>query len=64
LLIAPPARGRDLGFLGLSIDEAANMQGQADRGISSSDARAAVLTLAAREDLEIAGQTRSVLKQR
>jgi acetate kinase len=53
-----------LGFLGLSIDEAANLQGQADRGISSSDARAAVLTLAAREDLEIAGQTRSALEQR
>lgn len=50
-----------LGFLGLAIDEERNRAPGGDADLSAAGAPAATLVLAAREDLEIAGQVRSVL---
>ncbi len=50
-----------LAFLGLHIDPEANRDGEGDRLISPAGAGADVLTLAAREDLEVARQVRTVL---
>jgi acetate kinase len=50
-----------LGFLGLTLDEMANERGNGDRAIGSAGAVASVLVVQSREDLEIAGQVRSVL---
>lgn len=50
-----------LGFLGVELDEGANSSAQPDAVISPPQARVAVLAIAAREDLEIARQTRAVL---
>lgn len=54
-----------LGFLGVEVDEAANSGAAADdREIGAAGAAARTLVIAAREDLEIAAQVRSVLKDR
>ncbi len=50
-----------LGFLGLGIDGEANRAGDSDRELSASGASVSVVVLAAREDLEIARQTRAAL---
>lgn len=50
-----------LGFLGISLDEQANAGGDPDRTISPADSPVSVLVVTAREDLEIANETRSVL---
>ncbi|MBF6557847.1 MAG: acetate/propionate family kinase [Acidimicrobiales bacterium] len=47
-----------LGFLGVELDEAANERGEADRTIHAADSGIPVLVVAAREDLEIAAETR------
>jgi acetate kinase len=50
-----------LGFLGIALDDGANADGETDREIGASGAAARTLVIAAREDLEIARQVRSVL---
>lgn len=50
-----------LGFLQLATDEGANADGSGDRDISNPSASARTLVVHAREDLEIARQTRAVL---
>jgi acetate kinase len=52
-----------LAFLGVSVDEARNLDGDGDRDreIGADGAPARTLVLRAREDLEIAAQTRAVL---
>nr|WP_211207401.1 acetate/propionate family kinase [Stackebrandtia nassauensis] len=52
-----------LGFVGVVVDEDRNAAAEADRVISASGSRVAALVVAAREDLEIARQTRSVLER-
>lgn len=49
-----------LGFLGLATDETANRAARRDADISASGAPARALVITAREDLEIARQTRTV----
>jgi acetate kinase len=51
-----------LGFLGVAVDEAANARGEGDRDISVATADARTLVVRAREDVEIARQTRQVLQ--
>jgi acetate kinase len=51
----------DLSFLGLGVDADANARAETDADISSADARAQMLVIHAREDLEMARQTESVL---
>jgi acetate kinase len=61
---APAIRQRAvdrLGFLGLALDPAANESGGGDREIGASGATSRALVIAAREDLEIAHQVRSLL---
>jgi acetate kinase len=55
------AAGARLAFLGAAIDDERNRQGEEDRLISPADAAVQVLVLAAREDLEIVREVRSVL---
>jgi acetate kinase len=50
-----------LGFLGVRIDDAANRAAQADTDISAAGAPVRTLVVAAREDIEIARQTRAAL---
>lgn len=50
-----------LEFLGLAIDGDANTHGSGDRIVSTTGARASVVVVAAREDLEIARHVREVL---
>ncbi len=51
-----------LGFLGIALDEAANDAAEpADRELTAAGAGVRTVVLAAREDLEIARQTRAVL---
>ena len=50
-----------LGFLGVAVDPAANEDRTGDRDISAGGAPARTLVIAAREDLEIARQTRGAL---
>ena len=50
-----------LGFLGVAIERERNATATADADISAVGASAATLVIAAREDLEIARQVRSVL---
>jgi acetate kinase len=61
----PPVRQaacERLAFLGVSLDSAANLEaGDADADLSASDARVRVLLVHAREDLEIARETRRLL---
>jgi len=52
---------RGLGFLGLVIDDDANERSSADRVVSPPGASGAVVVVAAREDLEIAGLVRTLL---
>jgi acetate kinase len=54
------AAGR-LGFLGVRLDAQANAEGEPDRTISAPSSLATAFVIAAREDLEIARETRSVL---
>jgi acetate kinase len=57
-------RGRaaeGLGFLGVAVDEALNSAADGDADISASDAPVRSVVVSAREDLEIAGLTRSAL---
>ncbi len=65
---SPEVRGRavaGLEFLGLSADDRLNAMGGAeDREITGAGARARVLVIAAREDLEIARQARGVMERR
>ena len=53
-----------LGFLGVAVDPARNEDGGEDRLISSDGSTVRVLVVAAREDLEIAREVRSVLRAR
>jgi acetate kinase len=50
-----------LGFLGIAVDPARNEDGDADREISPPGSSVRVLVIAAREDLQIAREVRSVL---
>jgi acetate kinase len=50
-----------LGFLGVSLDPHANRDAAGDADLSAAGARVRTLAIAAREDLEIARQTRAVL---
>ena len=52
-----------LDFLGVAVDDDLNASGAPDREITGSDARAQVLVIAAREDLEIARQARAVMQR-
>jgi acetate kinase len=65
---SPEIRGRavaGLEFLGVSVDDRLNATGGAeDREITGARARARVLVIAAREDLEIARQARGVMERR
>ena len=51
-----------LGFLGVAVDPGRNEGGPADRQISAAGAAARTLVVAAREDLEIARETRAVVR--
>jgi acetate kinase len=51
-----------LGFLGLALDDSANASGAGDRDISAATANVRTLVVRAREDVEIARQTRRVLR--
>jgi acetate kinase len=53
-----------LGFLGVGLDEARNLQASGDAQIGMGAAGVRVLVLASREDLEIARQVRKVLEER
>ena len=50
-----------LGFLGITVDSSLNEDGEADREISQRGAGVRVFVVAAREDLQIAREVRSVL---
>lgn len=50
-----------LGFLGVALDDARNRDPREDADVSTEDAKVRTLVLAAREDLEIARQTRAAL---
>jgi acetate kinase len=61
---APAVRERavgGLGFLGIGLDRARNRTLTGDADVTSDGASARVLVVEAREDLEIARQTRAVL---
>jgi acetate kinase len=61
---APAVRARacaGLGFLGVALDEARNLAAEGDAEIGAGEAAARTLVLTAREDREIARQTRAVL---
>jgi acetate kinase len=51
-----------LGFLALAVDEPANAGADGDRDISDATATVRTLVVRAREDVEIAGQVRRVLR--
>ena len=53
-----------LAYLGVALDEAANDAGPADRQIGAAGAAVKTLVVAAREDLEIARETRMVVRGR
>jgi acetate kinase len=64
---APAVRARaaaGLSFLGVTIDAAANERGQADREVTADGSPVRTLVLTAREDLEISGQVRELLRSR
>jgi acetate kinase len=50
-----------LGFLGIAVDRELSRSGRGDRDVSAHGARVRTLTIAAREDLEMARQARAVL---
>ncbi len=50
-----------LGFLGVAVDDSANASATPDADVSAPTASVATLVIAAREDLEIARQTRALL---
>jgi acetate kinase len=56
------AAAAGLGFLGVAVDESANASAAGDQDISSRSARVRTLVIRAREDVEIASQTRKVLQ--
>ena len=51
-----------LGFLGVDLDASLNADAQGDRDVSGPSADVRTLVVRAREDLEVAGQTRSALR--
>ncbi len=53
--------GAGLGFLGVKVDDARNVERQADDEIGADGAAVRTLVLSAREDIEIAQQVRAVL---
>jgi acetate kinase len=55
--------GRRLGFLGVGVDEAANATATPDADVTEPGAPVRTLVVAAREDLQVARQTRSVLRR-
>jgi acetate kinase len=57
------ATGPPIDFLGVAIDEQANLSGAGDRVISSSTAKVQALVVNAREDIELATQTRDCLSR-
>lgn len=64
---SPVVRGAavaGLEFLGVAVDSGRNAAAQGDADISANGAAAATLVVAAREDLEIAGEVRRVLSGR
>jgi acetate kinase len=52
---------QELGFLGVHLDPTANDRGHPDRTIGSSDSVVGTVVVAAREDIEIARNTRGIL---
>ncbi|HMG65885.1 MAG TPA: acetate/propionate family kinase, partial [Streptosporangiaceae bacterium] len=52
-----------LEFLGVALDEARNQAAVGDADISAAGAAVATFRITAREDTEIAGQTRGVLRR-
>ena len=64
---APPVRdavATRLAYLGVGVDPAANEAAATDAVISHADSSVATVVVAAREDVEIAGQVRHVLALR
>lgn len=62
----PPVREslyRDLGFVGVSVDPARNSSTTSDSDITADDAHVRTVVVGAREDLEIARQTRAALRR-
>lgn len=57
------AAATGLGFLGVGLDESANSAASGDADITGSGAAVRTLVITAREDLEIARQTRAVLSR-
>ena len=55
------AAGLALAFLGVAVDESRNAAARPDCDISAPGAAVRTLVIAAREDIEIARQTRAVL---
>jgi acetate kinase len=55
------AAGRRLGFLGVAVDEAVNAAAAPDADVTEPGALVHTLVVAAREDLQVARETRSVL---
>jgi len=53
---------RGLSFLGVELDQAANVSGELDRAIGARESAVDVVVATAREDLEIASQTRQVVR--
>ncbi len=58
------AAATGLAFLGVAIDEDANSAAQADADISASGSAVRTAVITAREDIEIARQTRAVVRER
>jgi acetate kinase len=55
------AAAAGLGFLGIELDQDANRGSRPDAEVSAAGAAVRTLVIAAREDLEIAAQVRSLL---
>ena len=60
--IVRAATAAGLGFLGVGVDESANTAATTDTDITSPEAHVRTLVITAREDTEIARQTRAVLR--
>ncbi|HEX3492790.1 MAG TPA: acetate/propionate family kinase [Streptosporangiaceae bacterium] len=57
------AAGAGLTFLGVAVDEESNKAARGDASISAPGSPVQTLVITAREDIEIAGQTRAVLRK-
>jgi acetate kinase len=54
--------GRRLSFLGIEVDDRANGQATGDTDLTASGAAARTFVIAAREDLQLAAEARSVMQ--